>query len=189
MKRRSVLGFSLAISLLLAVGCSESKKSEHSGHEHNGHEHAENMEMEHHEPSIVKASFTEEGLAGTFDNYIKVKTALVEGDAKSASKYAQDLATASAEIEGHAELVKAAKSIGAASDIEKQREEFEVLSAAVEGAIEGHISEGKVYKQYCPMAFNNKGGYWLSDVAEIRNPYFGDKMLKCGRVEKEMGAL
>ncbi|WP_186756408.1 DUF3347 domain-containing protein [Echinicola salinicaeni] len=184
MKRRSVLGFSLAMSMLLAVACSESKKSEHGGHEH-----AENMEMEHHEPSMVKTSFTEEGLGGTFENYIKVKTALVEGDAQAASKYAQELATASAELEGHAELVESAKVIVAESDLEKQREGFEKLSAAVEGVIEGHISSGKVYKQYCPMAFNNKGGYWLSDVAEIRNPYFGDKMLKCGRVEKEMGAL
>lgn len=189
MKRRSVLGFSLAMSMLLAVACSESKKSEHSGHEHTGHDHAENMEMEHHEPSMVKAEFTEAGLAGTFDSYIKVKTALVEGDAKAASKYAQELANENADVEGYGLLVEAAKSISAESDIEKQRVEFEKLSAAVEGAIEGHISGGKVYKQYCPMAFNNKGGYWLSDVAEIRNPYFGDKMLKCGRVEKEMGAL
>jgi hypothetical protein len=36
------------------------------------------------------------------------------------------------------------------------------------------------------MAFNNTGGYWLSNSKEIRNPFFGDKMLKCGRIEKEI---
>jgi len=41
-----------------------------------------------------------------------------------------------------------------------------------------------VYKQYCPMAFDGKGAFWLSSSEEIRNPYYGDKMLKCGRVEE-----
>jgi hypothetical protein len=39
-----------------------------------------------------------------------------------------------------------------------------------------------VYRQYCPMAFNDKGAYWLSRETEIRNPYFGKKMLECGEV-------
>jgi len=33
------------------------------------------------------------------------------------------------------------------------------------------------------MAFDNKGAYWLSNEAAIRNPYFGDEMLECGKVE------
>jgi Cu(I)/Ag(I) efflux system membrane fusion protein len=35
------------------------------------------------------------------------------------------------------------------------------------------------------MAFDNKGAYWLSETKEIRNPYFGDKMMTCGEVKKE----
>jgi hypothetical protein len=42
------------------------------------------------------------------------------------------------------------------------------------------------YYEFCPMAFNNSGAYWLSDNAVIRNPYFGDKMLTCGSVEEEL---
>lgn len=30
----------------------------------------------------------------------------------------------------------------------------------------------------------NAGANWFSEIAEIRNPYFSDKMLKCGRVEE-----
>ena len=37
-----------------------------------------------------------------------------------------------------------------------------------------------IYYQYCPMARDNKGAYWLSAVEEIKNPYFGDAMLTCG---------
>ena len=46
------------------------------------------------------------------------------------------------------------------------------------------ITSGEVYKQYCPMAFEGKGGYWLSNSKEVRNPYYGDKMLKCGSVQE-----
>jgi hypothetical protein len=36
------------------------------------------------------------------------------------------------------------------------------------------------------MARNNQGGFWLSDDEEIRNPYFGDKMLTCGSVTEKL---
>ena len=40
-----------------------------------------------------------------------------------------------------------------------------------------------VYHQFCPMAFNDAGAYWLSGTADIKNPYFGKKMLTCGEVK------
>jgi Cu(I)/Ag(I) efflux system membrane fusion protein len=30
------------------------------------------------------------------------------------------------------------------------------------------------------MAFEGKGAYWLSENKDIRNPYFGKKMIDCG---------
>lgn len=44
------------------------------------------------------------------------------------------------------------------------------------------VAGGAVYKQYCPMAFNNDGASWLSAESVIRNPYFGSKMLNCGKI-------
>ena len=44
-----------------------------------------------------------------------------------------------------------------------------------------------LYLSFCPMAFGNKGGYWLQDSKEIKNPYFGSKMLKCGEIKNEYG--
>ena len=40
------------------------------------------------------------------------------------------------------------------------------------------------YLEYCSMADNNKGSYWLSYDKEIFNPFFGAGMLKCGEVKK-----
>lgn len=44
----------------------------------------------------------------------------------------------------------------------------------------------KLYVDYCPMANNNKGAYWLSQTKEIKNPYLGKKMPKCGELKKEI---
>jgi len=41
-----------------------------------------------------------------------------------------------------------------------------------------------VYLQFCPMANGGKGASWLSKDEEIRNPYFGSRMLKCGRIKE-----
>jgi len=43
----------------------------------------------------------------------------------------------------------------------------------------------KLYVDYCPMANEKKGAYWLSQTMEIRNPYLGRKMPTCGEVKQE----
>jgi len=69
------------------------------------------------------------------------------------------------------------------SDMELQRKAFkpfnEVLIASIKSLGTG---EEKIYIQYCPMADNDTGGYWLSLEEKIMNPYFGDMMLHCGEV-------
>jgi len=70
------------------------------------------------------------------------------------------------------------------TDIEVQRKQFEFISEALITSIKAFgLDTGKLYVQYCPMAFNNRGAAWLSNQEQIRNPYFGDKMLKCGVVK------
>jgi hypothetical protein len=46
------------------------------------------------------------------------------------------------------------------------------------------ITSGSMFVQYCPMANEGEGGYWLSSETEIRNPYYGDEMLNCGEVKE-----
>jgi len=38
----------------------------------------------------------------------------------------------------------------------------------------------KAYIQYCPMANQNIGAFWLSKESQIKNPYYGNMMLRCG---------
>ena len=44
-------------------------------------------------------------------------------------------------------------------------------------------TETKLFQQFCPMY--DKGSSWLSMSKDIKNPYYGSKMLACGRIEKE----
>jgi hypothetical protein len=41
-----------------------------------------------------------------------------------------------------------------------------------------------LYHDHCPMYNDNKGGMWLSETKEIKNPYFGSEMPKCGTIEE-----
>jgi Cu(I)/Ag(I) efflux system membrane fusion protein len=68
-------------------------------------------------------------------------------------------------------------------DIEAQRQQFDFLSQAMIHTVKAFGAEGEaLYVQHCPMAFDNEGADWISDEEAIRNPYFGDKMMKCGTV-------
>lgn len=132
------------------------------------------------------AEFNDAEVAMIFQQYLKLKDALVETDAEAASKQADNLMTAFANEGVQEELLMAAQKIQEANDIETQRAQFVNVTEGLEELLQGAIAGGQVYKQFCPMAFNNEGAYWLSDSEEIRNPYFGDKMLKCGKVTAEI---
>jgi Cu(I)/Ag(I) efflux system membrane fusion protein len=71
-------------------------------------------------------------------------------------------------------------------DVETQREQFGFLSQALINALTAFGVDGTYYVQHCPMAFDNTGANWLSNEEQIRNPYFGDIMLKCGTVTDEL---
>ena len=77
--------------------------------------------------------------------------------------------------------------ITASEDIEIQRVAFSSLSESLYNSIRAYgLGSATAYYEFCPMAFNDKGAYWLSESKEIRNPYFGDKMITCGRVEEKL---
>lgn len=52
----------------------------------------------------------------------------------------------------------------------------------------GHTGSDDHFLAFCPMAFGNKGAYWIQKKKAISNPYFGQKMLKCGEIRETYGA-
>lgn len=84
------------------------------------------------------------------------------------------------------ELKASSKEIAQTSDIKKQRDHFISLSAHLINALKTFGINQKVYVDFCPMANNNVGAYWLSKEKEILNPYFGADMLTCGSIAEEI---
>ncbi len=72
--------------------------------------------------------------------------------------------------------------------LEMKRRHFSIVSEKISGAIKifGVMTKevAELYYEFCPMAFDNKGAFWVSETREIFNPYFGDSMLKCGEVKE-----
>jgi hypothetical protein len=169
---------SLVALAVLTFGCSQEKKSEN-----------QTTQEVPKEEKVMQASTSEvssEQLKSILSSYFNVKDALVKTDASEAkSALAKLLESIGSEFE---QMKSLTKQMHDKEDVQEIRSDFDDLSEQVYVLIKEN-SESKdqtVYKQYCPMAFNNEGAFWLSDKEEIRNPYFGDKMLKCGKVQEEL---
>lgn len=78
------------------------------------------------------------------------------------------------------------KSMGS-KDLEAIRKLFKPLSQSMIAMVQQFKPHSDaLYVQYCPMFEGDKGGSWLSISKDIKNPYFGDMMLSCGEVKKEI---
>ncbi len=134
------------------------------------------------------------------NEYIHLKDAFVATDANIAATAAKKVVEKLEEIDGsllkeealtywleqlnglraHSEKIARLKHVAA------QRKQFGFLSDLLINSIEAFGTSGTaLYVQHCPMAFNNQGGDWLSLEEGVKNPYFGDKMMRCGFVKKE----
>ncbi|MGM1057496.1 MAG: DUF3347 domain-containing protein [Bacteroidota bacterium] len=132
----------------------------------------------------TSAKFKDDKTAEVYNHYIAIKSALVKTDAAMAKDHAKMMVGAIENTGANAKLASSARDISTSNDVNKQREEFSQLTAAMGTMLDGAIASGEIYKQFCPMAFEGKGDFWYSNSKEIRNPYYGDKMLKCGSVNE-----
>ena len=124
-------------------------------------------------------------LNAVYQHYVHLTTALVKGDAAEA-KLASNAIEAGAKVfDGGAAVASTAAKITNAADIESQRVAFSTLSNDFIALVKkSGLKSGELYVDFCPMALEDKGAYWLSANKEIKNPYFGDKMLTCGEVKE-----
>ena len=67
--------------------------------------------------------------------------------------------------------------------IDVLRDEFIGLSEEIIAMIKAsNPMDQTIYIQKCPMADRGEGASWLSFSDQIKNPYYGVSMLKCGSV-------
>jgi hypothetical protein len=74
------------------------------------------------------------------------------------------------------------------SNIPHQREHFDLLSQDMIDLVKATGSTQTLYRDFCPMYNNKKGASWLSETKDIKNPYYGKEMPKCGEVKEEIKA-
>lgn len=130
-------------------------------------------------------------------DYITIKDALVATNKEDAAKAGKKLestlkgfnvssytSTQQKELKDIIEdAIEHAEHIGK-SEMDHQREHFKMLSKDVTDMVAITGTETTLYQQFCPMYDN--GSAWLSTEKEIKNPYYGSKMLNCGKVQKEI---
>lgn len=82
-------------------------------------------------------------------------------------------------------LIEDAEHIGKNGDkISHQREHFASMSTEVYDLVKAFGAGQPIYHDHCPMYNENKGAMWLSEIKEVKNPYFGAEMPTCGTVEE-----
>lgn len=196
----------MAIIALSATSCKDKKKEQESQEGH----HTEQMEdsghmdgtMEDHsqmDHDIMNHGEMAMMSSGIIADYLMLKNALVSDDQDGAAKAGEKLEGSlksfdigKFDTEQREELkdiiedaTEHAEHI-AESDIGHQREHFDVLSKDVIDLLAITGSDRTLYQAYCPMYNKNKGAQWLSASKEIKNPYYGSKMMTCGEVQKEI---
>jgi len=189
----------LAIITLLFTACKNDKKQVEVGHEHSKEMKKEN-EHTMNDDSMKESKIQKSDLtAHILDSYIQLKNSLVEDSKNEAADAGKNMLMAFSNFnmsnlndKQHMEYMEIAESAKehaehiVKSDIGHQREHFESLTTDMNDLIALLGTNKTLYQDFCPMYNNNKGGLWLSEIKEIKNPYFGHKMLTCGKMQKQI---
>ncbi len=133
-------------------------------------------------------------VTASLTNYLMLKDALVSSDPEAASSASNELFTslnaidAAKMIAGQKvlwnkigeDLKEDAEHIYKNKDIGHQRAHFVKLSNNMYAMVSKFkANDAETYYHYCPM----KKASWLSLSKEVKNPYYGSKMLQCGSVK------
>lgn len=152
------------------------------------------------EPEEIDPKFKIQ-LQEVFEQYLTLVDALIESNAEKASSSATNIKTTLDKVDmsllkGDAHMKwmehlgimdKSLKGIKGTKDIKVQRTAFSMLSEAFYQSIKHFDITGlNAFYQFCPMANDSKGAFWLSRSEEILNPYYGEYMISCGETKEEL---
>ena len=180
-----------AVLSLALLSCGQQKSSENDHANHDSMPEMKEMkseEVKEETETVAAILISKEQAQQILASYLLIKDALVQTDGEAASTSAGTLLSY---LGGDDKLIQKLKNdaehIRDTKDPGHQRDHFNTLSINVYNMLKSNsTNESPVYKQYCPMAFNSTGAFWLSAEKAILNPYFGDKMLTCGAVKETL---
>ncbi|HIC31508.1 MULTISPECIES: DUF3347 domain-containing protein [Bacteroidota] len=197
-KLKSTLGIvAIAFITLTVMSCKDNSKEQNSTDGDHSEMNHDNSDGHHDGEKREMAMGGDSNTQAVLNDYFNLKNALVGDDNGKAKELGATLATSLGNFDAsqyndtqQSELkdivedaVEHAEHISE-SDIAHQREHFKVLSKDVIDMVAITGAEMKLYEQFCPMY--DGGTAWLSTKEEVRNPYYGSQMLKCGKVQREI---
>jgi Cu(I)/Ag(I) efflux system membrane fusion protein len=136
-----------------------------------------------------------EALRPIVEVYLEVQAQLANDDLDAARQSLSDLAEVANEAspEGSrralgewqrvaSKLVGHARHGASSSDAGDLRNAFEHLSMQLSEVLRlfGNPLDAPLQLAFCPMAFDSKGAEWIQEDGALRNPYYGQAMLRCG---------
>jgi hypothetical protein len=205
--KKNILSIAI-LSVMLLGACTGTTENNHEGHDAaaataDTANHATTTDES--EIKAVAATFTvvDEQVASSVKSmveaYLQVKNALVADNAAEAAKAAAGI-TASLKgldkslLTADQKMVFDAAEAGLKSgaeglekqttDIAGQRTHFYTLSQSIYELVKAFGAGMPLYHDHCPMARDNQGALWISELKDVKNPYFGADMLTCGTVEE-----
>lgn len=153
------------------------------------------------DPYRASAAINQE-MKKVINAYLEMKDALVNSNASAADNAAAKMSSMVEAVDGsslegegkeaweqHASLYKnKLNEMQHVQSLEEKRSYFSHISEIVYCTVKSFDlkEDMELYATYCPMAFDGKGAYWIAETDQIRNPYFGEKMMKCGEVKEEL---
>ena len=196
----------MAVISLTASSCNDGKKEESNeainsemsaedGHNDDSMMDHDNMDSS---DTMMDSDDQNSDAKQVLADYMTLKDALVATDESAAAEAGKKLETTfkgfnvngytAAQQKELKEIIESAmehaEHIGR-SDIAHQREHFQMLNKDITDMVAITGTDKTLYQQFCPM-YADGGGAWLSMEKNIKNPYFGSKMMKCGEVQKEI---
>ncbi len=198
-KLKSTLGIvAIAFITLTVMSCKDNSKEQNSTDENHSEMNHDNSDG-HHDGDKKEMAMSGDGNSqSVLNDYFNLKDALVADDNAKAKELGATLATTLGNLDVSSnfsdtqkadlkdiieDAVEHAEHISE-SDIDHQREHFKILSKDVTDMVAITGTENTLYQQFCPMY--DGGTAWLSAKEEVRNPYYGSSMLKCGKVQREI---
>lgn len=142
-----------------------------------------------------------EGISPIIASYLQLKNALVADNSQDAAKAGTTIIAAfdgfdasvlsEEQQKEYHDIVENAREqaehiIANADKMHHQRVHFETISKDFTDLIAIIGTDRPLYQDFCPMYNNNKGGYWISEIKDIKNPFFGSEMMTCGILKKEI---
>ena len=176
------LKIAVVSTLLIFGGCSTTDKEDPKSEQKNSDQISKITPATTPRPQSVRIE--DDNLHAVYQQYLKLSQALTDGDVSAARLASNALEAGARIVPGGNGLATAAANVTMASSIEKQRSSFSIISNEMVALVKNSgLRSGQIYVDYCPMALNDKGAYWLSSQEDIKNPYFGDAMLTCGEIK------